>query len=180
MTEFRETDENKEKLEQNITEENNDEVLQNVSEERVEEVEQNITEEPNEKVEQSITEEQLLSSAEHYSEEKFWNKLARYGKKAGAKVVYYALLLYYAMQSPNVSKTDKMLIIGALGYLILPLDVIPDFIPVVGFTDDLGAIILALSKIAMAIDDNIKEQARAKMKDWFGQDFDSSELDKEI
>lgn len=130
--------------------------------------------------EDKITEEQIMVTAEHYSEEKFWNKLAKYGKKAGAKVVYYALLLYYAMQSPVISKKDKMLIIGALGYLILPVDVIPDFIPVVGFTDDLTAILLALRKIYMSIDENIKEQARVKTEDWFGRDFDSSQLDKEI
>lgn len=156
MTEYRDNNEEK------ITVETPEEVVERAAEE----------------AKHVVSEEQLLSSTEHYSEEKFWNKLARYGKKAGAKVVYYALVLYYAMQSPDVSKTDKMLMIGALGYLILPLDVIPDFIPVVGFADDLGAIILALSKIGMAIDDNMKEQARAKMRDWFGQDFDSSEFDK--
>lgn len=133
-----------------------------------------------EEIEQSITEDDLILHAEHYSDEKFWVKLAKYGKKAGAKVVYYALLLYYSMQSPNVSKADKMLIVGALGYLILPVDLIPDFIPAIGFTDDLGAILLALSKIAISIDDSIKTQAREKTKDWFGQDFDSTDFDKVI
>lgn len=133
-----------------------------------------------EEVVQEITEDDLLVTTKFYSEEKFWNKLLRYGKKAGAKVVYYALLLYYAMQSPAVSKTDKLLIVGALGYLILPVDAIPDFIPAVGFTDDLGAILLALRKIYLSIDDNIKEQAYSKVKDWFGQDFDTSGFDEEI
>ena len=54
-----------------------------------------------------------------YSERGLFDKLSSVAKKAGLKVVYYALILYYALQSPKISVKEKALIIGALGYFIL-------------------------------------------------------------
>lgn len=78
----------------------------------------------------------------------------------GAKVLYPALQLYYLLQSKEVPVKAKTLIIGALGYLILPADLIPDFIPAMGFTDDLTAIFLALRAVSKYLTPEIKEQAR--------------------
>jgi uncharacterized membrane protein YkvA (DUF1232 family) len=116
----------------------------------------------------------------HYSEDKFWNKLKKFGVKAGHSVVYTALLLYFVLQKPDVPKKVKMVIIGALGYFILPTDLIPDFAVGVGFTDDLGALGVALLQVAMYIDDDVKAKAKAKLRDWFGDDVDTSEVDKKI
>lgn len=113
-----------------------------------------------------------------YSERGLMNKLAAVAKKAGIKAVYAVLLLYYALQSPNTSTKDKSIIYGALGYFILPLDLIPDFIPLAGFTDDLGALVWAISRVVANITDEVRQQARAKLHDWFG-DYDQNEL-KEI
>jgi uncharacterized membrane protein YkvA (DUF1232 family) len=116
----------------------------------------------------------------HFSEEKFWNKLKKFGVKAGHSVVYTALLLYFVLQKPDVPKKAKMVIIGALGYFILPTDLIPDFAVGVGFTDDLGALGVALLQVAMYIDDDVKAKAKAKLRDWFGDNVDTSEIDKKI
>lgn len=59
------------------------------------------------------------------------------------------------------------MIIGALGYFILPLDLIPDFAAGVGFTDDLGALGLALIQVAMYIDEDVKLKAKEKSKRGF-------------
>lgn len=104
-----------------------------------------------------------------YSETKFWEKAKSSCKNAGLQVIYAALLLYYAMQKPGVPAKHKALIIGALGYFILPLDLIPDFILIAGFTDDLAALVFALANVAMYIDDPVKNQARQKIRDWFGE-----------
>lgn len=79
----------------------------------------------------------------NYSESGFWNKVKKVALKAGAKVIYVALILYYELADPNVSPKEKAIIIGALGYFILPLDLIPDAIPVLGFSDDLAALVAA-------------------------------------
>lgn len=110
-----------------------------------------------------------------YSERGLMNKLTAVAKKAGIKAVYAVLLLYYALQSPQTSTKDKSIIYGALGYFILPLDLVPDFIPLAGFGDDLGALVWALSRVLANITDEVREKARFKLRDWFG-DYDSREL----
>ena len=110
-----------------------------------------------------------------FSESKFWDKLKAFAKSAGLKVVAAALLLYYILKSESTSKGDKAKIIGALGYFILPLDLIPDFIPVVGYTDDLAALTWGIWSVAKNITPEIKEQTRLKLGEWF-KDLDEEEL----
>ena len=103
---------------------------------------------------------EIVKYAENYDENAFWKKLKKFGRKAGIKVCYAALLLYYVLKSPLTSGKDRAKIIGALGYFLLPIDIIPDFIPIAGYTDDLAAL----------------TNAAAKLHEWFG-DFDEHLLD---
>jgi uncharacterized membrane protein YkvA (DUF1232 family) len=123
---------------------------------------------------------ELEKKGEHYSEEKLWQKLKKYGKKAGVSAVYSVLLLYYTLQKPDVPPKVKAIIIGALGYFIFPIDLIPDLSPGVGFTDDLGALGVALLQVAMYIDDDVKQKAQKKLADWFGKDVDLSNVEAKI
>ena len=104
-----------------------------------------------------------------YSDASFWEKLRDYALAAGKQVVEMALQLYYALQSPVTPMWARAIIIAALAYFIMPLDAIPDAIPVVGYTDDLGALAAALAMVGMHITPEIKEMARAKMEEWFGK-----------
>lgn len=105
----------------------------------------------------------------HFSSEAFFKKIGKYAKEAGIKAIYSGLLLYYAFESPKTPKKAKVIIIGALGYLIFPLDIVADIIPVVGFVDDLGVLGFALAQVAMNIDDTVKQKAKDKLKDLFGE-----------
>src|SRR5574344_1909865 len=89
----------------------------------------------------------FMSYANKFSASDFVDKISRIAKRAGAKLVYAALILYYTLQSDKVSKTDKALIIGALGYMISPLDAIPDAIPIAGLTDDFAVLVYVLKKV---------------------------------
>ena len=89
----------------------------------------------------------FMSYANKFSPSDFADKVARIAKRAGAKLVYAALILYYTLQSDKVSTTDKALIVGALGYMISPLDVVPDAIPIVGLGDDLAVLVYVLKKV---------------------------------
>lgn len=104
-----------------------------------------------------------------YSEDSFWDKINKFAQKAGVKVIYSALLLYYALQNPNIPTKIKTIILGALGYFISPIDVIPDIMPVVGYTDDFGVLLAALAIVAFYIDEESKQKAKAKIIDWFGE-----------
>ena len=116
--------------------------------------------------------------SKEYSESSFWNKIKQYAVKAGIKVIYPALKLYYTLQSTNTPAWAKAVILGALGYFIAPVDAIPDPIPAVGFADDLGVLVAALATVSLYIDDNVKQKAKEQMKNWFGES-ELSDLEKQ-
>ncbi|MEG4391773.1 YkvA family protein [Microcoleus sp. BROC3] len=110
----------------------------------------------------------LSDSHMKYSEENFWAKLKNFALTAGREVVEKALILYYATQNPKVPAWAKTVIVGALTYFISPLDAIPDILPGLGYTDDLGLLLAAIATVSVYINADTKEQAKQKMKDWFG------------
>lgn len=114
----------------------------------------------------------------NYSEEGLWNKLAKFAKKAGIKVVNVTLLLYYVLTCDEVEQKDKLLIMGALGYLILPLDLIPDSIPGLGFTDDLAALLYAYNSVKAHVTPDMEEKAKKQLQEWFGE-FDDHDIELE-
>jgi uncharacterized membrane protein YkvA (DUF1232 family) len=120
-----------------------------------------------------ITKEQLDLYKDDYNESDFWDKIKKYGKTAGAAVVYNALKLYYASTSKETPIGIKALIYGALGYFIFPVDLVPDIIPVVGFADDLAALTTALASAYAYINDEVRQQAKDKLEDWFDDVNDS-------
>ena len=113
---------------------------------------------------------EFMNYKDKFSKENFVEKIKRIAKRAGAKLVYAALILYYTLESDKVSTKDKAIIIGALGYLISPLDVIPDAIPIAGLGDDLAVLIYVLHKIWGDISEEVKSKAKNKLKEWFDSD----------
>ena len=105
-----------------------------------------------------------------YSEAGLWDKIRKNIAKIGVKVIYQALLLFYVAQSPNCPTKIKAGIIGALGYLISPLDLIPDMLPGIGFADDAIAIATAVALAQIYITDEIRVQAKEKLADLLGED----------
>jgi uncharacterized membrane protein YkvA (DUF1232 family) len=111
-----------------------------------------------------------------FSELNFWNTVQFYSKKIGIQSVYSSLLLFYAFKRKETPAWAKNIIIGVLGYLIAPIDLIPDLTPFIGYTDDLGVLGIGLVAIASYINDAVKSQAKTKLKDWFGN-YDSAEIE---
>ena len=112
----------------------------------------------------------FMNYSNKFSKRDFVEKIARIAKSAGAKLVYAALILYYTLQSPKVSATNKAMIIGALGYLISPIDVVPDAIPIAGLADDLGVLVFVLKKVWTDVDPDIQVKARQRLSKWFDED----------
>lgn len=105
----------------------------------------------------------------YFDESKLWDKLKKVARKAGVKVVYAALILYYLTLSEKVPTIEKVKIYGTLGYFILPTDLIPDAIVALGYTDDLAALAWALYSMRKYITPEIKQMADAKLTEWFGK-----------
>ena len=111
--------------------------------------------------------ENYVQYSKFYSEDSFWKKLKAMAGKAGIKVVYVALLLYYMLVDQAVDLKSKVTIVAALGYFIFPFDILPDLIPVIGFTDDLSVLMFALSVVKGNINETHRLKARNIMEQWF-------------
>ena len=112
---------------------------------------------------------------DNYNESSFFDKIFKYAKKAGLKLIYLALLLYYTLSSESLPFKDKALIYGALGYFILPIDLIPDPIPIISLTEDFTFLKYAYSKIKDNITDESREKAKIKLHSLFGE-YDTLEI----
>ena len=102
-----------------------------------------------------------------YNEKSFFDKLKKVLKVVGVKGVYMLLLLYNTLQRKDIPPKEKSIIIGALGYFILPLDALPDITPIVRYSDDIFALGMAILKVMPYIDDKMKEKSREQIIKWF-------------
>ena len=114
--------------------------------------------------------EELRGYKQNYSEPEFWQKIKRYGKVAGASIVYHALLLWYVATKASTPMPVKLLIIGGLGYFIAPADIIPDFLVGLGYGDDAALLIGIISSVVTYIDKESKSKAIARAKELLGDD----------
>ena len=112
----------------------------------------------------------------YFSESELWNKIAKIGKSIGATVIYPVLLLFNLLKSSETNLKEKAMIIGALGYFILPLDLIPDAIVGAGFTDDLAALTAIISALASCITLEMQNESKQKCHDLLG-DIDDRAID---
>lgn len=102
-----------------------------------------------------------------YSDENFWNKVTNVTKKAGIKVIYAALRLYYTIDKLSIEK--KAIVLGGLGYFILPVDLIPDVIAGLGFTDDASVLFAIYNSIKDDLDEDTAVKAKEQLTNWFGE-----------
>ena len=86
-----------------------------------------------------------------FTEDSFWNKLSKKVVKACGAAAEKAVTMYFCMKDSETPRWAKTKIVGALAYLISPIDAIPDAIPVVGYTDDVGVLALAFVTVVMYI-----------------------------
>lgn len=108
-------------------------------------------------------EKKLLRYAKHFDERKLLKKLKQISGKVSINLLYYILILFYLTTDSSVPLKARIIFIAALGYLILPTDIVSDFIPGLGFTDDIAFITYAISSGRNYITPEIKEKALNKL-----------------
>ncbi len=102
-----------------------------------------------------------------YSEESLWRKISAFAGRAGRETIEQVLVLYYCCLDSDTPVWAKTVIVSALGYFIAPLDAIPDLMPGVGFSDDLGAVAMALAAVLAHVKPEHRRRAQAKVETWF-------------
>ena len=111
---------------------------------------------------------ELVSKYEkNHDEKSFWNKIKKFGSKIGVAPIYLVFLLYHSIKSSSISMVNKAPILGALGYFISFIDIVPDVTPLVGYCDDMSVVIGALALIATQITEEIREKAKNSTRNIF-------------
>lgn len=91
--------------------------------------------------------------------EKFEKKVKKFAGKI--KFLQEAVELYFCAIDPKTETWVKVLAFSALAYFIIPLDAIPDYIPIAGFLDDAGIIAAAIKKLSDQVTDEHRAKANA-------------------
>jgi len=88
----------------------------------------------------------------------FWDKV----RKTLGRVPFLeeAVGAYFCAIDPDTPIQVKAVIMGALAYFVIPVDMIPDFITTLGYTDDAAVFYAALRVIAPHIKDHHRDRAR--------------------
>ena len=112
----------------------------------------------------------------YFSENELLQKIGKLGKSIGATVLYPVFLLFNLLKSGDINLKEKAMIIGTLGYFILPVDLLPDAIVGVGYADDVAVLTAAVKALASCITEDIQNESKEQLRKIFGE-FDEKALD---
>lgn len=113
--------------------------------------------------------ENQYAQAEDYNESRFWSTVRRYAAKWSGDLLRQILTLYYCMIDPATPARSKTIIAGALAYTVLPTDLIPDLLPVVGWGDDAAMIAWAGYEVLSSVNDEHRQHAESKIAALLGR-----------
>ncbi len=112
----------------------------------------------------------LSGYEKYYDENNFLTKLRKLVFRLGEEVVIHVLMLWFLLLSGKVPIKTRLLIMAALGYLVMPADLVSDFIPVLGFTDDIAFLTYAFNQTSRYMDESIRKKAIEKLQKWMTPD----------
>lgn len=94
--------------------------------------------------------------------ERFWESLKRIARNLPFAEDLVAA--FYCATDPTTDLKVRATLFGALAYFILPIDIIPDIAPLIGFGDDAAVLALALRTVAGAIRPEHRDKAKAALR----------------
>ena len=100
-------------------------------------------------------------------ERSFWDKMRKYIRRV--PFVEEAVAGYYCAIDPATPLQVKAVLFGALAYFVLPIDIVPDIMPWLGFTDDAAVLYAAIRTVAPHIKNSHRAQARTAIDRMSGE-----------
>jgi len=98
----------------------------------------------------------------------FTKKLQEYAMKVGRISARPLLLLYFIMVSKDTPKSDKLMILSTISYLILPVDLISaKRLPIIGWIDEAFSLSVVYQKVSKNITPEIERKTDALLDKWF-------------
>lgn len=109
--------------------------------------------------------------------ENIWTAIKNSAGKVGRETTRIMLELFYVLKSPGTNMINKTLIVTALGYQLLPKDVLPrEKYGLLGFLDNVVTIGFAYSKVKSSVTPEIEQQVDNILCQWFGEKSDAQQL----
>ena len=97
-----------------------------------------------------------------------WEKITDYAKATGRTTTRPILLLYYVLKCPETPSSNKMLIVAALSYLVLPIDLISaKRLPIIGWIDETVSLVYAYKKMCRYVTPEIESEVDNILEHWF-------------
>ena len=119
--------------------------------------------------------EEYVGNASEADIAKIAKNLDKMKKSPIAKIWDYVTSLWQMIKDPNVAWGSKALGIGSLLYLVSPLDAIPDFVPFLGLTDDVGVITAVVTSLSIALSKYKKNNQNLLEAKYEMEDVESSD-----
>lgn len=115
-----------------------------------------------------------------FKKSKLIKKVKQAAKSAGLVIVYPAMILFYLFKDQKVPIASKSIIAAALAYFIFPTDSIPDITPIIGYSDDLGILLVSISQLTKYISPEILNKTKDKIVEWFGETEELNKQENEL
>ena len=111
--------------------------------------------------------------------EQVWQYITQYAAKAGREATRIVLESYYVVKSPTTPAIDKTIIIAALGYQLLPNDLMSkEKFGWLGILDNGAALAFAYNRVQTRLTPQIENQVNTILDQWFGEDC-SQQIDNQ-
>jgi uncharacterized membrane protein YkvA (DUF1232 family) len=115
----------------------------------------------------------------YYDEGELKSFMKATARKLGKYIAYYVMIMVTLIGDPTVPNKAKLTFMAAIGYLILPTDLVADILPFIGFTDDIAFLTYVISSATDYITPGIKDEARVKLKKWLSIDIEDADIIEE-
>lgn len=96
-------------------------------------------------------------------------------KRATSRIPFMddVLAMYYCAADKKTPSKVRIAIGATLLYLVMPLDVIPDFLAVIGYTDDVTALMVVLKLVSSQVTADHRQKAAAALASLRGEGRDN-------